>query len=187
MKQTTTAAGHTAKHTPASTAKHKQAKPKHNPKQHPKAAGHHAAGKAAPVHTAAKPAKGAKPRKLSPGSAVACCSAEALAASLRLSGRVVGADDVLALYWRTAGDPDAGASILATLEAAAEFGLAGVRPVSFRPVDALDNRALIGCTLPGGPHAVLAETGRWWSWSQPWPPAAFHDAVIEEAWAVTWP
>jgi hypothetical protein len=45
---------------------------------------------------------------------------------------------------------------------------------------------ILGLELPG-PHAVCAETGRWWSWGQPWPPAAFHRAVVEEAWAVVWP
>jgi hypothetical protein len=73
----------------------------------------------------------AKKRGLALGSAVACCSHEALAASLRLSGWPVSDADVLALYWHTARDEHAGASILATLEAAGEFGLAGVRPVSF--------------------------------------------------------
>jgi hypothetical protein len=128
----------------------------------------------------------AKPRKLSPGYDVACCSALAVAESLRLSGRPVGADDVFALYWRTACDPEAGATVLDTLRAAQEFGLAGVRPVSFRVAGPGDWSLILGLELPGA-HAVLAESGRWWSWSQPWPPAAFPDAVIEEAWAVTWP
>jgi len=49
---------------------------------------------------------------------VASCSAEALAASLRFTGAPVSDEDVLALYWRTAADPDAGATLLATLKAA---------------------------------------------------------------------
>ena len=79
---------------------------------------------------AAKKAAHHPVRKLALGAGVACCSAEAVAASLRLAGWPVGDEDVLALYWRTAGDVDAGASILATLEAAAEFGLAGCRPAA---------------------------------------------------------
>jgi hypothetical protein len=84
-------------------------------------------------HKAPKHKKAKKPvrRKLALGEGVACCSAEALAASLRLAGVPVGDEDVLALYWRTAADADAGATISATLEAASEFGLAGVRLVSF--------------------------------------------------------
>jgi hypothetical protein len=57
-----------------------------------------------------------KVRKWSPGSDVACCSAEALGFLLDLSDA-----DVLALYWATAAGPDEGASIPDTLEAAADF------------------------------------------------------------------
>lgn len=77
---------------------------------------------------------------------VSCCTAEAVAASARLAGLDVGADDVLALYWRTAADPDAGASILATLKAAAEYGLAGNRPRWFVTVD--PDRARGVCMRP---------------------------------------
>lgn len=87
----------------------------------------HAATTTASSKHAAKPA-------LALGEGFACCSAEALAASLRRTGRLVTDLDVLQLYMRTAGDPDEGATILDTLEAAARSGLAGVRPVSFRPV-----------------------------------------------------
>src|SRR5258708_22438339 len=80
---------------------------------------------------AARPAAVKKPvkRKQALGEAVACCAAEALAASLRLAGWRVSDADVLALYERTAGGPDAGASISETLEAAQRFGLAAVRPL----------------------------------------------------------
>jgi hypothetical protein len=109
---------------------------------------HHPAHKpAAPAHAVAKhPKHPHQKRQLSPGSAVACCSPEALAASLRLTGRAVSDEDVLALYWRTTSDPDGGASILGTLEAAAEYGLAGARPVSFRPVDVIEQvEPCLGC------------------------------------------
>ena len=56
-----------------------------------------------------KPAKKAKPKKavrqLALAGGVACCSAEALAASLRLTGHPVSDADVLTLYRRTADGP----------------------------------------------------------------------------------
>lgn len=214
MKQKA-AHGHAKKQ--SGTKKHAAAGGKHHPAhQH----AHHQPAKAQhpkTAHTKAKHPHHTKARQLSPGYDVACCSVEALAASLRLSGRPVSADDVFALYWRTARDPDAGASILATLEAAAEFGLAGVRPVGFALVDVLkqgepflrgcfklgrpagirDERDLhvrpvhtasviLGLELPG-PHAVCQQDGQWWTWGEPYDPDCFPDAVIEEAWAVTWP
>jgi hypothetical protein len=58
------------------------------------------------------------------------CAAVALANSLlAATGLRVSDRDVLDLYWLTADDPDAGAGILATLEAAAEYGLGGMRPL----------------------------------------------------------
>ena len=139
---------------------------------------------------AAKKAKKHPKRQLALGEGVACCAAEALAASLRLLGVPVGDGDVLDLYWRTAADPDAGASILATLEAAERYGLAGIRPVSWQPVKVpdfmpADIPALLGVDLPG-PHAVLATPDGWHSWGGLYDPAVFPDAVIEEAWEVTW-
>lgn len=199
MKKTA-AAGHTTKHT--GTKKHTATK-----KHHPAATKKAATAKGTTVHTKAKAPAHAKARALSPGYDVACCSALALAESARLAGHAVGADDVFALYWRTARDPDAGAPIRDTLRAAWECGLAGIRPIWFGPVDCdlatgpsragryaarhqatahLSVPIILGAELPG-PHALLAETGRWWSWSQPWPPAVFHAAVVEEAWAVVWP
>jgi hypothetical protein len=109
-----------------------------------KQARHAAAVKASKTRAAnARKAKAHPRRQLALGSAVACCSAEALAASLRLSGWPVSDEDVLALYWHTARDEHAGASIVATLEAAAEFGLAGVRPVSFE-----ERPPAVACGLP---------------------------------------
>jgi hypothetical protein len=85
-------------------------------------------------HSTAKhhPHKGSskhKRRGLALGDMVACCAAEALAASLLLSSGLRASDaDVLELFLATPGHDDDGASILATLEAAAEHGLAGTRP-----------------------------------------------------------
>jgi hypothetical protein len=168
-----------------------------------KAARHSAAVKAAKTRAAnAKKAKHHTVRKLALGEGVACCSAEALAASLRLLGAVVTDEDVLALYWRTASDEDAGASILATLDAAARFGLAGCRPVfeevmppdCLRPIllqlqepdmSARVSRAglVFGLDVPG-PHAVLATPDGWWSWGELYEPWTDD---IGEAWEVTWP
>lgn len=111
--KTTAKPASSAKHT--TTSKHKVTTTKH---------------KATAKHTTTKK------RTLSTGD-VGCCTAEALAMSLRLAGVRVADEDVLALYWHTAIDPDAGASILATLEAAWRFGLGGVRP-SFDLVGDLD-------------------------------------------------
>jgi hypothetical protein len=156
---------------------------------------HRAAVKAARArarHPAPKKTPAKKtPRKLALGGAVACCAAEAVAASLRLTGRPVSDADVLALYELTAGDWDAGATILATLEAAAEHGLAGVRPTRWltpSPAPPLLGQTplILGLDLPEGPHAVCDDGTGWWSWGQRWTAADFPDAVIGEAWAVTW-
>lgn len=138
--------------------------------------------------TSKKPSKAKTVRKLALGEGVACCAAEAVAASLRLAGRPVTDADVLALYFYTARDPDAGATILATLEAAAEYGLAGCQLARFAPADLASDLAsgvLLGLEL-AGPHAVLDDGLAWWSWGEPYSPAAWPDAVIEEAWTVEW-
>lgn len=44
---------------------------------------------------------------------------------------------------------------------------------------------ILGLELPG-PHTVLATPEGWWSWGELLGPAEFPDAVIEEAWAVSW-
>lgn len=139
---------------------------------------------------------------LAPGD-VACCAAQALAASLRLAlGAAVHDEDVLALYWRTAGDPDEGASVLATLEAGREYGLAGWQTGTFsrlpwQPRNGVGEQGkvfgppptpvILDLTLPEGPHAVVAALdGTWWSWGEPYSVADFPGAVLEDAWAVTW-
>jgi hypothetical protein len=187
VKQHPHGGGHSKKH--AGTKKHA-----HHAKHHPSAqrAHHQGAKQHHPktAHTKAKHPKHTKARALVlPGLVdVACCASEALAASLRLSGWPVGAPDVLDLYKHLTDSPDTGAAISATLEAAYRWGLAGVRPVSFAPVDLDDPAAVIlGLELPG-PHAVaVAPEGCWLSWGAHYCPCEFPDAVIEEAWAVTWP
>jgi hypothetical protein len=119
--------------------------------------------------------------------ALPCCSAEAVAASLRLAGGPVTDSAVLALHRYAGGSGSAALTIEAALAAACEAGLGGVRPLNFSPVGLDDPAAVIlGLDLPEGPHAVtLDPSGAVWSWG------ALHEmtpeAVVEEAWAVTWP
>lgn len=173
----------------------------------------HSTGKASHLVRALPSKKPKKPRRLPLGEAVACCSAEAVAMSLRLAGQRVTDADVLALYFATADSPDDGASIEDTLDAAARFGLAcrfsGSGPLAGDVLLAVDVLAataphaallaapalaasshlgsvILGIALPEGPHAVLATDAGWWSWGELYDPAEFGGAVIEEAWAVTW-
>ncbi|HEX8007635.1 MAG TPA: hypothetical protein VF482_14550, partial [Trebonia sp.] len=109
--------------------------------------------------------------------------------------------DVAQLWWLTGAHED-GATIAQALGAAARFGLAGGRPASFEMYDEkqgsvhsgaacrarLGDEAgylILGVDLPG-PHAVLATPDGWWSWGALYDPASWPDAVIEEAWEVTW-
>jgi hypothetical protein len=188
--------GHTAKHPPGgkTTGKHHAAA--HHRGKHPSGTGKSAAHKhypavrgkktttpivlSHPSHPKQQP--GGKVRKLALGSAVACCAAEALAASLRMAGQPVADEDVLALYWQTASGPDAGASILATLEAAEQYGLAGCRPRP-RPATSLRHGLVVGTMLPGGPHAVTLQDAGFWSWGELY---ELELPVIEEAWEVRW-
>jgi hypothetical protein len=122
-------------------------------------------------HVRAKKGK-PKPRKWSPGWDVACCSAEAVGLLLGLSDA-----DVLELYWLTADDPDAGASIKDTLTAAGCPSCRwtyGVTPAA-APL-------ILGIQLEQ-PHAVaVTPDGTWWSWGEPWQPPP--DLIIDETWAV---
>ena len=125
--------------------------------------------------------------------------------------------ELLDVYWATAPDADTGASILATAAAIFSRGLGGhyplgmeagsALPLSYRhaksgpglePGDLFPPRALrtavpqsliLGLDLPGGEsHAVtVGPDGTWWSWGEPFDPADWPGAVVEEAWAVTWP
>lgn len=179
--------GRTGKHAPA--AKHGRGQggrtaAKHAPRRQPappKATG------PAPVVTAAAPAAQAKPRKLALGQEVACCAAEAVAASLRLTGARAGDDDVLRLYESVAASPDQGATLTATLLAVSASGLAGHLPVRVRPVPVWSPEAvLLGVELPGSHAVCVGPDGAWWSWGEPFDPATWPDAVVEEAWALSW-
>jgi hypothetical protein len=77
------------------------------------------------------------------------CAAVAVANSLLMAtGIRVDDEDVLALYLAASGGGDSGASILATLAAAAEFGLAGVRPAfELSTIQNVDSSLMSGLIL----------------------------------------
>jgi hypothetical protein len=114
---------------------------------------------------------------LNPGD-VACCAAQAVAASLWLAlGVRVHEEDVLGLYWRTAGDPDEGASILATLRAAREYGLPGPRGAAY-PV--LTGRSPLDLL-----SAAPSPAGCFRSAADSWPTADTAPALAAEAGVIT--
>ncbi len=204
------AAGHARKHTHAHKHVHHK-HPKHHPK-HQKTAHHHHHRAKAP-HTVGRHPAPARGLALSP-SDVACCVSQALAASLHLQGLPVTGADVLALHRAAGADDEQGAPILAVLEAASESGIAGLRLARFDSLSAVAAEAAVGPAFavdavkdgpavgpgPGilahpvilgldlpGPHTVLATPEGWWSWGSLWCPwCDFPDAVVDEAWAVSW-
>lgn len=148
--------------------------PKHDHKQH---------AKHQPQHGKHQPK--AKAVKWSPGWGVACCAAEALAASLRLTGTQVSDEDVLSLYWHTTDDPDAGATIWDTITAAATYGLAGVRPVDARPARLLGDGTILAIDLTE-PHAITLDGAGIWTWGEWRPATVARLAGAAEAWEVAW-
>lgn len=137
------------------------------------------------VHTVGQHHEHAKASKWSPGVDVASCAAEALAASLRLTGRQVSDADVLALYCRTARHEDAGATLAATLEAAATHGLAGVLLADARPADALLTGVIAALDLEQR-HAMVVDGHGVWTWGQWRPVSCGLLTAVDEAWEVTW-
>jgi hypothetical protein len=145
-----------------------------------------------------------KRRKWSPDEGVALCSARAVAESLRIAlGPVVSDSAVLTLHAYAGGTENTGTSILAALEAAQSSSWFGgitsvVSAKNFLSTSSQDahvsgslmaSSVILGLDLPWGePHAVTYDPrdGTWWSWGQPYSPADFPGAVIEEAWAVSW-
>ncbi len=144
-----------------------------------------AGAKARHQHAVAAHASHQAPKKLSLYSGVSCCSATALAASLKLTGAAVSDADIFSLYFRTASDPDAGASILATLEAAQEHGLAGFYPL-FSPAGEMRDGVVLGRDLKGGPHAVTLDCHGAWSWDRWYPVSDDFLAGADQAWEITW-
>lgn len=177
--------GHTVKH--AGSLKH-AGSAKHKPTAQQVAERKKAAEKAAHtrhVHTVAKAAGHPVPAKWTPNADVACCAAEALAASARVAGRPVTEADVLALYWLTTDDPDAGATLAATIEAAGVFGLGGARLVAARPATALHTGTVVGVDLAER-HALTVDGHGVWTWGE-WRPASCGLlGAADEAWELTW-
>lgn len=182
---------------------------------HPKRQQHSASGSGMLHSKQKKPKPAKKPKRgratgsgtlrgWSPGSDVACCAAEAFGALVIASGRPWSAEQTLALYQRTAQDPQTGASITATLEACESAGrdLNPQTPIAGRSAcarlivhTAPDSDTapgalglILGVTLPE-PHAIaVTPDGRWWSWGEPFDPGDWPELEIDEAWAVMlWP
>lgn len=160
---------------------HKGPPPHHGkgpPPPPPKPAPHKKPPKPKPPPKPKKTHAHKKPRQLSPGSDVACCSAQAV-------GMLLGWDweQVLELYWRTASDPCSGASILDTL-LAIPVDKNGLQ-IDFAQVSGLNPVDMIlGISLPE-PHAIaVTPDGTWWSWGQPFNPDGWPELVIEEAWCL---
>lgn len=120
---------------------------------------------------------------------VHCCTAEALASSLRMAGWPVGDEDILALYFLTTDDPIAQTTIPAMLEAASRFGLAGVRPIDWDRIgdEAFQPGDIQGLELlDGRRHVVTLTRAGQWSWGSHW---SLEDlpGYAEETWTVRWP
>lgn len=182
--------GHRSKH--ARTAKH-AGTGKHRPASAAQAAawkkwqqaGSKASAAKRHAHAVGKGHSHAVPSHWSPNLDVACCAAEAVAASARLAGRPVTEADVLALYWLTACHPDQGATIEATLAAAAAFGIGGARLVDARPTSVLRDGVVLGVDLQQR-HAMTAQGHGVWTWGE-WRPASCGLlAAADEAWELTW-
>jgi hypothetical protein len=122
---------------------------------------------------------------------VSCCVVQAVAASAPFP---VTDEEILALHLLIAG-PDEYVLIGDGLEAAAEYGLAGHRPVFEEVTDAAIHDSpggalrgrrisglILGVDIPA-PHAVLDDGAAWHSWGQRWEPWAEPD----EMWSVCWP
>lgn len=181
------AKGHTSKH--AGSAKH-HVSAKHKPSQAQLAAlarARAASAKSRHAHAVARHAAHPKPKtaKWSPNLDVACCAAEAVGASLRLTGRTVSDQDVLDLYWRTTDDPEAGATLWATFEAAAVYGIGGVQLLDVRPAALAETGVILGVDLAQR-HAMTVDGHGVWTWGD-WRAASCGLlAAADEAWVITW-
>lgn len=179
--------GHTRKH--AGSAKH-GGTGKHRPRTAAQQAATHkwqqAGAKARHAHVVGSHQQHAKPSTWSPNLDIACCAAEALAASLRLTGRPVSPDDVLDLYWHTTADPDGGATIWDTIHAAAEYGLGGVQLLDARSATEVSTGVVLGVDLAER-HAVTLDGHGVWTWGEWRPVSCSLLAAADEAWELTWP
>lgn len=177
--------GHTRKH--AGSGKH-AGSAKHRPSQAQLAARkkfQQAGAHAAHLHAVAKQQGHPIPAKWSPNADVACCAIEALAASLRLTGRQVTDIDVLELYHRVTSDPDAGMTIETAIGAAAEYGLGGIRLLDAKQVRRLGDGMVFGVDLARR-HALTLDGHGVWTWGEWRPASCALLAAADEAWALTW-
>lgn len=116
--------------------------------------------------------------------ALPLCAPVALAESLRIAGKPVDDDDVLALY-HMAGSPEEGMSVLEAFVAAQWFGLAGAYP-TFRPTRTFADGVVVGLTISAGPHTVTCYDGGIRTWGAWRPISDKFDDRVEEAWEVSW-
>jgi hypothetical protein len=118
------------------------------------------------------------------------CAAVAVANSLLMAtGMRASDEDVLALYLAASGGADSGASILATLEAAGEYGLGGVFPAGFGALGEggpLDDGLIVELALREAHAAVLAGDSVI-TWGREVPVTAdFLSGQVTGAWRVEW-
>lgn len=178
--------GHTKKH--AGGTKH-AGSAKHKPSLAQQAARkkfQQAGAMAAHLHAVAKHQGHPIPAKWSPSFDVAACAVEALAASLRMTGRPVADTDVLDLYWHVTEDPDAGMTIEAAIEAAARRGLAGVILLDAAPTVKIGHGTVLGVDLAQR-HALTVDGHGVWSWGDWYPASCGLLTSADEAWEITWP
>lgn len=161
----------------------------------PKAAGHQAqhakrqVPKQKPAKAAAHTVKKAKGRTATRAlsSDLGCCVAEAVSTSLRLSGFPVTEQDIISLFWQAGGDQDEGVTIPDMIMTVSESGIVScqLEKLDLDAIDLETSDVILGLNLPS-PHAVLATPDGWWSWGGLFSPCEFPDAIIEEAWSVSW-
>lgn len=120
---------------------------------------------------------------------VCLCTAQALVASLRLSGWPAGEDDALEFYFRLTDDPERGIHVEEALGEAMINGIAGVKPIEW-------SRSLFtnpGCvsvlSLPTGErHCVTSVRRGILSWNKFYPANLWTpDCVTEDIFAIRWP
>jgi hypothetical protein len=173
--------GHGAQHTKKQVPKQTSAKQKSA-----------AAAKGAAVkgHGVAKAKGRTAKRALALNNDLGCCVAEAVSASIRLSGFPAIDENILNLFWRAGGDPDSGIAIPDMLMTTSESELVSCQlgkliPLDPDATDPMISNIILGLNLPS-PHAVFATPDGWWSWGSLFSPYDFPDAVIEEAWEISW-
>lgn len=86
-------------------------------------------------------------------------------------------------------DPDPGGLPARHRSDAGLPGLQAVRTgtLALKPGHVPGHALILGVAGMPAPHTVaVGPDGTWWSWGQPFDPAAWPALIVEEAWAVTW-